>query len=218
MVDATTDSTLARLAVLRDRLRGEMGAVELDGGVAADAAATPAHAAVGLGVPRGRYDDLTPLRPQGGNSSMSTRGDVAPGALSSSVPVSNLEAVIRSQIQPGAKRCYQRGLEADPTQSGTLVLLVRVAPNGDVESVNVDSNTGLSQPVANCTMKVAGRAKFDAPGTTPKKLAADIPPPIAEAVSQPPLGVRSTITVPFLFSKQEMPQYAPRSAEERSGF
>ncbi len=106
-------------------------------------------------------------------------GNVEYGGSSSSVPVSNAEAVIRSQIHPGAKRCYQQGLESDPTQSGRLVILIKVAPSGEVDSVNVSSNSGLSSNVANCIKRVAGRAKFDAPG---------------------PSG--STISVPFNFVKQ----------------
>jgi hypothetical protein len=106
-------------------------------------------------------------------------GNVEYGGSSASVPVSNAEAVIRSQIHPGAKRCYQQGLESDPTQSGRLVILIKVAPSGEVDSVNVSSNSGLSSNVANCIKRVAGRAKFDAPG---------------------PSG--SQISVPFNFVKQ----------------
>jgi hypothetical protein len=106
-------------------------------------------------------------------------GNVDFGAPSSSVPVSNAEAVIRTQIQPGAKRCYQKGLETDPSQSGKLVILIKVAPSGEVDSVSAESNTGLSQQVAGCIQAVARRAKFDAPGAN-----------------------GSTISVPFNFLKQ----------------
>jgi hypothetical protein len=106
-------------------------------------------------------------------------GNVEYGGSTASVPVSNAEAVIRSQIHPGAKRCYQTGLNSDPTQSGRLVILIKVAPSGEVDSVSVSSNSGLSAGVAKCIQGVAGRAKFDAPG---------------------PSG--STISVPFNFVKQ----------------
>jgi hypothetical protein len=107
------------------------------------------------------------------------RGDVEYGGSTASVPVSNAEAVIRSQIHPGAKRCYQQGLESDPTQSGRLVILIKVAPSGEVDSVSVSSNSGLSSGVANCIQRVAKRAKFDAPGAS-----------------------GSSISVPFNFVKQ----------------
>jgi hypothetical protein len=106
-------------------------------------------------------------------------GNVESGSLSASVPVSNAEAVIRNQIQPGAKRCYQKGLETDPTQSGKLVILIKVAPSGEVDSVSAASNTGLSAQVASCIQTVARRAKFDAPGAN-----------------------GSTLSVPFNFLKQ----------------
>lgn len=96
-----------------------------------------------------------------------------------SVPVANAEAVIRSQIFPGAKRCYNTGLNVDPTQAGKLVILVKVAPNGEVDSATVSSNSGLSPTVANCIMSVARRAKFDPPG-----------------------AAGSQISVPFNFVKQ----------------
>jgi hypothetical protein len=102
------------------------------------------------------------------------------GSLSSSVPVSNAEAVVHMQIQPGARRCYWKGLEiVDPNQSGALVLLIKVAPDGRVDSVSAGSNTGLSEQVAGCVQSVAKRAMFDAPG-----------------------GNGATISVPFNFLKQ----------------
>jgi hypothetical protein len=106
-------------------------------------------------------------------------GDVQYGGSSMSVPVSNAEAVIRSQIHPGAKRCYQRGLESDPTQAGRIVILIKVSPSGEVDSASVASNSGLSPGVAGCIASVARRAKFDAPGSN-----------------------GSTISVPFNFVKQ----------------
>jgi hypothetical protein len=106
-------------------------------------------------------------------------GDVQYGGSTASVPVSNAEAVIRSQIHPGAKRCYQKGLESDPTQAGRIVILIKVAPSGEVDSASVASNSGLSPSVAGCIASVARRAKFDAPGAN-----------------------GSTISVPFNFVKQ----------------
>jgi len=106
-------------------------------------------------------------------------GDVQYGGSSMSVPVNNAEAVIRSQIHPGAKRCYQRGLESDPTQAGKIVIMIKVAPSGEVDSTSVASNTGLAASVASCIASVARRAKFDPPGAN-----------------------GSTISVPFNFVKQ----------------
>jgi hypothetical protein len=93
-------------------------------------------------------------------------GDVQYTGSAMSVPVANAEAVIRSQIHPGAKKCYQRGLESDPTQAGKLVILIKVAPSGEVDTVTVQSNSGLSSTVAGCIQSVARRAKFDPPGAS----------------------------------------------------
>jgi hypothetical protein len=106
-------------------------------------------------------------------------GDVQYGGSSASAQVNNMEAVIRSQIFPGAKRCYQKGLESDPTQGGRLVISIRVSPSGEVDSASPASNSGLSGGVASCIASVARRAKFDAPG-----------------------GSGATINVPFNFVKQ----------------
>jgi hypothetical protein len=108
--------------------------------------------------------------------------DVQYAAPTISVPVSNAEATIRRQIHPGAKRCYQRGLQQDPTQAGRLVVTIKVAPGGDVDSASVASNARLSVQVASCIALVARRAKFDAPGSD-----------------------GSTISVPFNFVKQNAP-------------
>jgi hypothetical protein len=91
-------------------------------------------------------------------------GEVQYTGSAMSVPVANAEAVIRSQIHPGAKKCYQRGLESDPTQAGKIVILIKVAPNGEVDAATVQSNSGISASVASCISAVARRAKFDAPG------------------------------------------------------
>jgi hypothetical protein len=106
-------------------------------------------------------------------------GDVQYGGSQMSVPVSNAEATIRREIFPGAKRCYQKGLESDPTQAGKLVILIKVAPSGEVDSVSVSSNSGLSAQVASCITAVARRPKFDPPGAN-----------------------GSTLSVPFNFVKQ----------------
>jgi hypothetical protein len=82
--------------------------------------------------------------------------------LSATLP--DAEAVIRTQIHPGARRCYEIGLESDPTQSGKLVLMIRVAPSGEVDSASIASNAGLSPAVASCVALVARRAKFGRTG------------------------------------------------------
>jgi hypothetical protein len=97
-------------------------------------------------------------------------GNVSVGSSSQSVPISNAEAVIRSQIAPAAKACYQRGLATDPTQQGKVVIFIKVGPSGEVETAGVSSNSGLSSTVANCIASAARRARFDAPGPSGSQL------------------------------------------------
>jgi hypothetical protein len=90
--------------------------------------------------------------------------DVQYSAPTISVPVANAEATIRSQIHPGARRCYQKGLDSDPSQSGRLVLQIKVAPNGEVDFAAATSHGGLSAGVVDCIVQVARRARFVGPG------------------------------------------------------
>jgi outer membrane biosynthesis protein TonB len=87
-------------------------------------------------------------------------GTVDTGPASANVPIANMESVIRSQIFPAARKCYQRGLENDPNQSGKLIVAIKVDPSGEVSSASVVSNSGLSQQVASCIVSAAKRATF----------------------------------------------------------
>jgi hypothetical protein len=83
--------------------------------------------------------------------------------FSSTAHVSNAEATIRKQIEPGARRCYEKGLQIDPMQAGRLVLAIQVSANGEVDSANAVQVGGLSTTVAHCIAEVAKRAIFDRP-------------------------------------------------------
>lgn len=77
------------------------------------------------------------------------------------VPVANMESVIRSQIFPAAKRCYQRGLEEDPTQSGKL--LFESEPGKCHMHVKADSAGGLSKSVVKCIQEWLERVDLCGP-------------------------------------------------------
>jgi hypothetical protein len=91
-------------------------------------------------------------------------GDVQVGGSSASVPISNAEAVIRGQIAPAARQCFNRGLQEDPTQSGKVIVTIRVGPSGEVESASPSVQGNISPKVASCIASAARRAKFDSPG------------------------------------------------------
>jgi hypothetical protein len=89
-----------------------------------------------------------------------------------SVKVSNADRVIAS-LRPKFRKCYTDGLANDASQQGALMVRVKIAPTGEVASVNVTSNTGLSADVAACVAKRVQNAQFDAPGGTGSTL--DVP-------------------------------------------
>lgn len=91
------------------------------------------------------------------------KAEVHIGGSTASVPVSNADRVFAG-MRARFRQCYQTGLAVDPTMSGKLVITLRVGPNGDVLSVSVASNTGLSPAVATCVANAAKRAQFDPPG------------------------------------------------------
>jgi hypothetical protein len=103
-------------------------------------------------------------------------GNVDYGGSSVSVPVSNAEAVIRGQLFPRARACYQRYLNNDPSLAGRVVITIRVSPNGEVDSASPSTSLG---GVGGCIAAAARGLKFDAPGAS-----------------------GSTIGVPFNFVKQ----------------
>jgi hypothetical protein len=79
--------------------------------------------------------------------------------------IANVESVIRTQLQPRARACYQRAVNADQAlPDGSLVVVIRVAPSGEVTSAGITGRTGLSAPVESCIAGAAQRLVFDAPG------------------------------------------------------
>ena len=91
------------------------------------------------------------------------KADAQIGGTSASVPVSDADRVIAG-LRPRFKACYQTGLNSDPNMSGKVVVSAKVAPNGEVQSADIASNSGLSPGVASCIAGVVKRAQFNAPG------------------------------------------------------
>lgn len=91
------------------------------------------------------------------------KGDAQTGATTASVPVSDADRVIAG-LRPKFKACYQKGLNSDPSMAGRVVIAAKVSPNGEVDSANVSTNTGLSQEVASCIARAVRNAQFAAPG------------------------------------------------------
>jgi hypothetical protein len=87
-------------------------------------------------------------------------GDVPAGGAS--VPARHAEAVIRGQINPAARSCYENDPSSKGKQAARLVLFIKLTPAGEVDAVDVAINIGVSPSVADCIATAAHAAKFAA--------------------------------------------------------
>ncbi|MFO0662856.1 MAG: AgmX/PglI C-terminal domain-containing protein [Polyangiaceae bacterium] len=95
--------------------------------------------------------------------------DTQAGVQGMSVPVTGADAVIAS-LRGRFRSCYQQGIASDPTMAGKVVISAKVGPNGEVESAQVASNTGLSPTVGACIARAVKNAQFAAPGGSGSQL------------------------------------------------
>jgi hypothetical protein len=91
-------------------------------------------------------------------------GGIQDDGPSTSVQAARPETVIRGQINPAARTCYENDPDSKTRAPGRLIVLIKVNPTGDVETVTVASNVGVSPSVASCITTAARGAKFAAPG------------------------------------------------------
>jgi len=91
-------------------------------------------------------------------------GGVPGGGASMGAPAAHAEAVLRGQINPAAKSCYENDPDSKSRRPGRLVILIKLTPAGEIESVSETTNVGLSASVASCITTAARAAKFAAPG------------------------------------------------------
>ncbi len=126
----------------------------------------------GVNIPGSKGGGLTGLgvsQGGGGGGSGTVRevkgpkGEATMGALSSSAPVANAERTI-ARLRPGFRSCYNKGLANDPSMAGKLTMAIKIAPNGEVQSVSKVGGSGLSPDVEACIMRKTRNASFDAPG------------------------------------------------------
>jgi hypothetical protein len=119
--------------------------------------------------------DIATTRPSGdptsGKETRTTgpRADVLVDPLIPTVPVSHADTVIAS-LRPAFRRCYNQGLDSDPGMGGKVVLIAQIAPNGEVSSAEVQTNTGLSPKVVQCLASRVRGAQFERTGPSGSKL------------------------------------------------
>ena len=90
-------------------------------------------------------------------------GDAQIGATTASVPVSDAERVVAG-LRPRFRNCYNKGLAQDPGMAGSVTIVTKVAPNGEVTAADASNNTGLSPDVVSCIQRVVKNAQFTGPG------------------------------------------------------
>jgi hypothetical protein len=76
--------------------------------------------------------------------------------------VANAERVIAA-LRPGFHACFTRGLDEDSSMTGKVILLATIAANGEVSSVDVEINSGISPFVTACLVRRVRGAQFDKP-------------------------------------------------------
>jgi hypothetical protein len=134
------------------------------GGLALPGAGAPIQSAAGVGSLQTLHGDATGAATT--NAGRATA--VVPTSDTHDVPsgaqAPHAEAVIRGQINPAAKSCYDSDPDSKSRQPGRLVILIKLTPAGVIDAVNVAINMGVSPSVATCITNAAHAATFAAPG------------------------------------------------------
>jgi hypothetical protein len=172
----------ARANLARTPKKGDTGAPLDLNGMADRQAAAGTTVADGLAMPHGAgapiasngggadtlqvlHGDVTGVTSTGAGSGIIVPpGHPQDGWKTMSVAAPLAQTVLRGQIYPAAKSCYESDPNAKSRQAGRLNLLIKLTPAGEVDSVSVLNNAGVSPFVANCIATAAGAAKFAAPG------------------------------------------------------
>jgi hypothetical protein len=115
-------------------------------------------------------------------------GGIQDDGPSTSIQAARPETVIRGQINPAARTCYENDPDSKTRAPGRLIVLIKVNSTGDVEAVTVASNVGVSPPVASCITTAARAAKFAAPGAKGATVRAAFTFPAPESPAPPSGG------------------------------
>ncbi|EYF08940.1 Hypothetical protein CAP_0024 [Chondromyces apiculatus DSM 436] len=83
------------------------------------------------------------------------------GAAVSGGNVANASSVVAG-MSAGFRRCYNRGLQEDPTMKGSVRVTAKIGPNGEVLSAT-PSGGGLSGTVISCVVARVMSAQFSPP-------------------------------------------------------
>jgi hypothetical protein len=84
------------------------------------------------------------------------------GAAVSGGNVANASSVVAG-MGAGFRRCYNKGLQEDPSMKGSVRITARIGPNGEVLSASPSGGGGLSGTVISCVAARVKSAQFAAP-------------------------------------------------------
>lgn len=84
------------------------------------------------------------------------------GAAVSGGSVANASSVVAG-MQAGFRRCYNKGLQEDPTMKGSVRITAKIGPNGEVLSASASGGGGLSGTVISCVQARVQSAQFAPP-------------------------------------------------------
>jgi len=93
--------------------------------------------------------------------------------------VSNADRVVAG-MRAGFRACYNRGLASNPDLHGSVKVVAKVGPNGDVVSATPQGGSTLGDDVIDCVVRRVKSAQFD-----------------------PPSGGGATIVIPVTFALQK---------------
>lgn len=158
--------------------RTEIPPVDLDS--AAKSAAAAKHGDNGLKVASGgdpvqatNKDGLTKIgkTSRDGNDGPGKQGKdpLPPLVVENQTPIATAAISDADRVIAGLRsrfrKCYETGMQGDPTMQGKVVIGARIQPNGEVQSASVESNEGLSPAVAQCIAGTVKNATFTGNGS-----------------------------------------------------
>jgi hypothetical protein len=165
--------------------QGVLNSGEVPTGLLDNAAASGAGAGrggiAGLNMGGGSGGPVRPGQAGGGLSSIGNTAAAAPGGVGSAAVVkgpvgnasiggaavsggnvANASAVVAG-MAAGFRRCYNKGLQEDPSMKGSVRITAKIGPNGEVLSASPSGGGGLSGTVIGCVTARVSSAQFAPP-------------------------------------------------------
>jgi hypothetical protein len=116
-------------------------------------------------TPAGLGDIVAPRKEQEGEGVpreiKGPRGDASVGGVGvAGGAVANASAVV-ARMKGRFRACYQSGLSANPDMAGSVVLVAKIGPNGEVQGVS--GGGGSLAPIVGCLKSVVQGGSFAPP-------------------------------------------------------